>query len=678
MATFQANNKAPGVYIQEITLPGPIPGISTSIAAFLGPAAQGPTFTPTLITDIQQFWNAFGGYMEDPYRVYVTHAVNGFFAEGGQQCYFVRVGTGKQAWLDLLDAKNRKVLVATALKEGVWPNTNVTIAVAAASLASTVAAGKGVTVTLDQAKDKQRTATTKDAGDKSKFQPGDVVLLIDKTNPAKSERAIISSISSDNTTPPGTTTFTFVGNLGSDYSGGTMRVADLLPGQNRIRVQKTDSIEPGSYVHIEQSGGAKEDGVVKAVDTINNFITLTKGLQNTYTLTGANDVAIATREFSVTVNAKGLPQENFLNLSLDPRHSRYFDKIFSSASISLTLADPPTTSTPPDNMPVAVTSGALQGGVDEDITKLNTTFYHQGIDTLLKVDDVNLLCVPDAVAISSGAGDPHIFTPADTQDIQSNMVAHCQNKQDRFAILDPLPMPNPPTPDPYSTIKNQRQNLNSDAGYGALYFPWISISNPVASGRMLVPPSGHVAGVYANSDNNFGVYRAPANESVVSALAVETVVTDEEQGPLNEQGINVIRSFKGQGIKIWGARTIAPHDITAWRFINVRRLLIFIEKSIQEGTRFAVFEPNNLTLWQTLKRLVTAFLRDLWEEGALFGDTPDLAFRVRVDETLNPPEIRSLGQLIIQVTVVPTTPAEFIVFQVIQDITGASLQEGTK
>jgi Bacteriophage tail sheath protein len=193
-----------------------------------------------------------------------------------------------------------------------------------------------------------------------------------------------------------------------------------------------------------------------------------------------------------------------------------------------------------------------------------------------------------------------------------------------------------------------------------------------------VPPSGHTAGVYANSDNNFGVFRAPANESIVSALDLETPVTDDEQGPLNEQGINVIRAFKGQGIKIWGARTIAPHDITQWRFVNVRRLLLFIEESIQEGTRFAVFEPNNLTLWQTVKRLVTAFLRDQWEAGALFGETPDKAFRVRVDETLNPPEIRALGQLIIEVTVVPTTPAEFIVFQVIQDPTGATLQEGTK
>lgn len=751
MATFSTVNKAPGVYIQEISLPGPIPGVSTSIAAFLGPAMQGPTFKPTSITNVQQFWDKFGSYIEDPYRVFVTHAVSGFFAEGGQQCYFVRIGTGKQAWLYLLDAKGRKVLEVTALKEGVFANTDIQVQVDPVNIATTKAAGKGVSVTLDSATITVDTAaanqvnvTTKNANDANKFDPGDMVLLTDSTktktekatiatissdattppgtckfvmtlnltndygkgtmapagprrkvttanaadagkfNPGdvvlltdstttKSERATISSISTDSRIAPGVSKFILVGNFTNDYSGGSVRVADLIPGQNRIRVEKTAGIEPGSYVNITQNG-VTENGVVRVVDSINNVLTLTTALTNTYPIdSAAKDVVIKTLEFSLTIKAKNLKDEIFSPLSLDSRHSKYFASNVSSASVSVDLADPPTTSLPPDILPVQIPATTLGGGVDEDISKLTTADYHKGMDPLQKIDDVNLLSIPDAVGGTLGA--KPIFTSADTQDIQAYMVAHCEKMKDRFAILDPLPMPNPTS---FDTINNQRQNLNSDGGYGALYFPWISISNPIAKGRILVPPSGHVAGVYANSDNNFGVFRAPANESIVSALDLETTVTDDEQGPLNEQGINVIRAFKGQGIKIWGARTIAPHDITQWRFVNVRRLLLFIEESIQEGTRFAVFEPNNLTLWQTLKRLVSAFLRDQWEAGALFGDTPDQAYRVRVDETLNPPEIRALGQLIIEVTVVPTTPAEFIVFRVIQDPTGASLQEGTK
>jgi len=219
--------------------------------------------------------------------------------------------------------------------------------------------------------------------------------------------------------------------------------------------------------------------------------------------------------------------------------------------------------------------------------------------------------------------------------------------------------------------------LNSDSGYAALYFPWIGISNPFGSGRIFVPPSGHTAGVFANTDNTVGVYKAPANEAISTALSVEVPVTDDEQGPLNELGINVIRSFKNEGIKIWGARTIAPASVTAWRFVNVRRLLLFIEKTIQQGTRFAVFEPNNIALWQQIKRLVNDFLTDQWRGGALFGDTADHAFRVRIDATLNPPDIRAQGILVVEVTVVPTTPAEFIIFQVVQDITGSTLQEQT-
>ncbi len=282
--------------------------------------------------------------------------------------------------------------------------------------------------------------------------------------------------------------------------------------------------------------------------------------------------------------------------------------------------------------------------------------------------------MPDAVTIWPIATSH--FQTADTQDIQSYMIAHCELMQDRFAILDSSQFN--PKDVTFTAVQNQRQSMNSNNGYGALYFPWIGISSPFGSGQIFVPPSGHMAGVYANNDNTFGVYEAPANEPVKSALSLNATLNDGEQGPLNEKGINIIRSFPGDGILVWGARTISPQDRTAWRYINVRRLLTYIEKSIQNGTRFAVFEPNNMSLWQQVKRLVTDFLTPLWQEGALFGATADQAFRVRVDATLNTPQVVALGQLIAQITVVPTHPAEFIIFQVIQDPTGASLTESTK
>jgi phage tail sheath protein FI len=657
MPALSTINKAPGVYIQEITLPGPIAGVSTSNVAIVGPAEKGPIFQPTPLTNINQFWTTFGTYIEVPYRVYAAHAVNGFFNEGGALCYFVRVGNGQPASLNLADraATQQTTLVAAAQQEGVAGNA-ITVQVDDASIASTTAANPQATVSATSADKTNITVTA--AGDAANFKPGDTVLIRQAAN---SDTATIASIRG--------TTINFQTPLTNTYTGGTVSIANLSPGQTQIRVAAVAGFEPGSYVSIS-NGTATEGGVVRVVNRTTNVLTLTNGLTNAYTMgQGAAAVAFASREFTLTVVSANAGTEVFANLAMDPRHSRYFGNLVNSAAVNVVLADPPSTSPPPNNLPAAIAPAHLANGQNDNLGTLAASDYHKGIDALRKISDVNLLCVPDCV---SQASNSH-FTPVDTHDIQAYMIAHCERMQDRFAILDCTEMQASATT--FDPVVNQRQSLSSDNGYGALYFPWIGISNPFGSGQIFVPPSGHVAGVFATNDNNPGVYKAPANEPVISALSLEVVVSDDEQGPLNEQGINVIRSFPSQGILIWGARTIAPPDMTAWRYVNVRRLLLYIEKSIQGGTRFAVFEPNNLTLWQQIKRLVTDFLTGLWTEGALFGDTPDKAFRVRVDETLNPPAVTALGQLIIQVTVVPTHPAEFIIFQIIQDPTGASLTE---
>jgi uncharacterized protein len=657
MASFPIVNKAPGVYIQEITIPGPIPGVSTSNAAFVGPAASGPLNTPTQLTNPDQFNAIFGGYVEDPYRVYAAHAVNGFFAEGGQLCYFVRVGNGKPASLKLMDraAAPQATLKVTALNEGTGGNAT-TVQVDDASLASTTIV-KAQAVPLSTPSNKLSITVTL-AADAANFLPGDTVAI---NQGANNDSATVASVSGAQ--------INFQAALTNSYNGGTLRIADVTAGQQKIRVVDASKIEPGSYV-IVSDGTNTDAGVVRVVTKVQNLnvLTLTNGLANSYKLgSGDPPVTVVSAEFKLTIVSSNAGTETFDSLAMDPRHSRYFGTIVNSKAVSVALWNPPSTTPPAKNIPAVLAAANLTGGTADNLATLTTLDYHNSIDALKKIDDVNLLCVPDAVG-------PH-FAVADTHDIQSYMVAHCERKQDRFAILDCA------KPDPadvtFSNVAAQRSGLNSDAGYAALYFPWIAITNPFAAGQITVPPSGHLAGVYANNDTNFGVFKAPANESIGSALALPVTVTDDEQGPLNEQGINVIRSFPSQGIKIWGARTIAPHDVTAWRFVNVRRLVTFIEKSIQEGTRFAVFEPNNLTLWQQIKRMVTDFLTQQWTAGALFGDTPEKAFRVRVDETLNPPETRALGELIVEVTVVPTTPAEFIIFRVIQDITGSTLQETT-
>ncbi|MGH6628828.1 MAG: phage tail sheath family protein, partial [Burkholderiales bacterium] len=179
-----------------------------------------------------------------------------------------------------------------------------------------------------------------------------------------------------------------------------------------------------------------------------------------------------------------------------------------------------------------------------------------------------------------------------------------------------------------------------------------------------VPPSGHVAGIYARNDTERGVHKAPANEIVRGALETELTLTKGEQDVLNPMGVNCIRSFTGRGLRVWGARTISSDP--AWRYVNVRRLFNYVEKSIERGTQWVVFEPNDPDLWARVRRDVTAFLTGVWRDGALFGMTPQEAFFVKCDAETNPPDVRDRGQLVIEIGLAPVKPAEFVIFRLSQ------------
>lgn len=213
-----------------------------------------------------------------------------------------------------------------------------------------------------------------------------------------------------------------------------------------------------------------------------------------------------------------------------------------------------------------------------------------------------------------------------------------------------------------------------DTKYGALYYPWIKVANPLGGGEsILVPPCGHMAGIYARSDTERGVHKAPANEVVRGALAVESQITKSEQDILNPQGINCIRAFPGRGIRVWGGRTLSSN--ASWRYINVRRLFNYVEESIELGTQWVVFEPNDRDLWARIRRDINAFLTMVWRSGALFGATPSEAFYVKCDDETNPPAVRDLGQVVIEIGLAPVKPAEFVIFRISQWAGGGAVAE---
>jgi phage tail sheath protein FI len=283
----------------------------------------------------------------------------------------------------------------------------------------------------------------------------------------------------------------------------------------------------------------------------------------------------------------------------------------------------------------------------------------QALQQLEGIDEVAIVAAPlppDTAAAALNAA-------------QAALVAHCEKMEDRVAILDSG-----------RDIASDNLIISTDdtgiwrpaadpKGYGAFYFPWINVADPLGQpgDRVAVPPSGHLAGIYARSDAERGVHKAPANEVILGALDVRYPVSKILQGTLNPLGVNCIRSFNGT-IKVYGARTLAsdPAGDPEWVYISVRRLVNFLRESIDEGTQWAVFEPNAADLWSKIRRNVGAFLNGEWAAGALVGATPEQAFYVRCDETNNPPAVRELGQVITEIGVAVVRPAEFVIFRLSQ------------
>lgn len=295
---------------------------------------------------------------------------------------------------------------------------------------------------------------------------------------------------------------------------------------------------------------------------------------------------------------------------------------------------------------------------------VGTSADRTGFGGLEAIDEVTMLAVPDLMAVyQKGAIDLE-----GVQAVQAAMIGHCELMGDRVAIVDAPPGLNA------QQIKEWRvDKVGYDSKYASLYWPWIKVLDPLNGHGMFVPPSGYVAGVWARSDDTRGVHKAPANEVIRGALALELTITKGEHDQLNPSGINCIRSFPGRGIRIWGARTLSSDP--AWRYLNVRRLFNYVEESILEGTQWVVFEPNDMNLWQRVKRTLNAFLLRVWRDGALFGATPAEAFYVKCDAETNPPEVVDAGQLVVEVGIAPVKPAEFVVFRVAQFSGGASLTE---
>lgn len=425
------------------------------------------------------------------------------------------------------------------------------------------------------------------------------------------------------------------GSAGKAGSGGRPRAIAAGPSGalGGYRVSALDPATPDGQLTVEvaEPGAEAPEGSFKVVvrqgdQVVEEFdkLTTNRGRQNVMTAVNAASKLIRLEEAG---GALAVP----------------------AAGTSVALRTPPA--------PAGSSSPRLSG---EDY--VGDVAERSGFAGLESVDEVTMLCVPDLMSAYQ-AGTIDLET---VQSVQLAMIAHCELMGDRMAILDPPPGLNA------QQVKEWRvDKAGYDSKYAALYWPWVKATDPASGSNIFMPPSGFIAGIWGRNDDQRGVHKAPANEVVRGAISLEVQLTKKEQELLNPSGINCIRAFPGQGIRVWGARTLSSDP--AWRYLNVRRLFNYLEESILTGTNWVVFEPNDDALWAKIRRTIASFLVMEWRKGALFGRTPDEAFFVKCDRETNPAEGIDAGQVVCRIGVAPVKPAEFVIFQLSQFSGGTSL-----
>jgi phage tail sheath protein FI len=354
-------------------------------------------------------------------------------------------------------------------------------------------------------------------------------------------------------------------------------------------------------------------------------------------------------------------RESFRELSLAPNSDQYFVRVINKQSKLIQVSDLRSNSAMADRYPSALEQATLSGGADgiynvspEDFIGMNIGPRERfGLAAYEANNAIDLLAIPDLLwCLENSSG---FSTMKDVQVVQQAMISQGELLRDRFAILD--------FPNYGEWVQALQWRLLFDSGFAAFYFPWIQIE--VNGKSKVVPPSGHVAGIYARCDAEMGVHRAPANEALEGVVDLSVLINDRDIGELNQQGVNCIRTFAKRGMRVWGARTTSSEPLN--RYVNVRRTILAIIRAMRQNLQWVVFEPNDPRLWKSITHAVGFFMLELWKAGYFKGRSPEEAFYVKCDQETNPPEVRDAGQVVVEVGVAPVRPAEFIVFRLTEE-----------
>jgi phage tail sheath protein FI len=597
---------SPGVYVEEFDSGAvPMQGVGTSTAGFIGLAERGPILgKPQLVTSFADYKRTYGAYLSEVKygsARFLPYAVEQFFQNGGSRAYIMRVAPdGAEA-----STARTGVLKLTAANPGEWGD-KLRVTVTASSKAKT----QVVTVSGAELKLKNPDG----------FYAGDVVELYNgKTKAYASVKAAQDGIVTLNAP----CTMTDI----ADTSIGTPKY--IRTCEISLSVKIDDIVENYADVSLNPE--------------TNNFVgtrtAKSELIRAEVVLTGAAPAASA----PAAADDKG--------------DDKKADDKKADKAAPATPAPAPASGGGASIVPAELVGAgaggvivALTGGKEGGVTSVGAAVYmgsdngpgkRSGLQAFLENSDVSIMAMPGVTALEA----------------QAAMIAFCENKKSIFALLDvPFDRKKPGDVADFRDIY--------DSTYAAMYHPWLEMMDAQAGRSAYFPPSGAMAGIYARSDNERGVHKAPANEIVRGCTGLSSNYNEGEQDVLNPVGVNLIRAFPGRGIRVWGARTISSNGL--WRYLNVRRLFIYVEESIKANTNWVVFEPNSEVLWGRVRRTIEMFLATCWRDGALAGTSPSEAFFVECGRTTMTQDDIDNGRLICNIGIAPVKPAEFVIFRITQ------------
>jgi phage tail sheath protein FI len=679
---------APGVYVEEVSYRSKsIEGVSTTTTGFIGPARYGPIdLEPDIITSLGEFERVYGDrqklqYGDASMHNYLWHAARAFFEEGGKRLYISRIFrplTGTYPPADFEAAKN---------SDGLYPHGH-----ASQSLTAAPSGGgepeegepEGGGPPEGGGEPEGGNEPEEGGGGEAPEEPADNSLRVIARFPgsAGNMRVRFTLQMGQN-----------ILGVGSDSNSRT--VAGLRSGDVVWIVDNTNPTNnpPGNgtlYVADQFFDSATSQRTWRFIDQTGNVANALKIGQLTPDAdpTKSDHVRVVTVNVSV-MQGDELPQV-WSGLALDPAHE--IDGAPDSLSAKFALK--PSSLAQARTLPIIITLGddadtgldvlkALIGANSGLLGKLSDTTSsdaERSIDILLEggndglrpgaaeyegeaddtsstktglksfedLEDISIVAAPGSTYGNEGS------YRSEASQIMNLVISHASRMRYRIAVLD--------SGDGQSIADVRAMRARIDSTYAALYYPWVRVLDPVTRAEINLPPSGFVAGIYARNDVNRAVYKAPANEVVNLAIGFETLLNKSQQDVLNPEGINCFRFFEGRGYRLWGARTVSSDP--EWKYVNLRRYFAYLERSLDKGTQWAVFEPNGSQLWANVRRTVEDFLFNEWQMGALLGDKPEKAYFVRCDRSTMTQNDLDNGRLVCLVGVAPLRPAEFVIFRI--------------